>query len=594
MPHKLFSKIRSSMSAKVAIIVTLPVVLVVAFQSYFQYTATRKLLFQNTEIQLRRIAESLRPPLALFLIQRDYYQVQSLIVESAKGSDIELIALYDPQETVLASNKVKWLGRSAVDMQPDDVTDNDLAAIKRGLQGGYSIYYDPLDDQYCLVMPMILNDEAIATLHISLDVGGLQAAVERDAIERFVFSLLAVVAIGTTIFALFHHYFTRRIQSVSTAAIKLASGDMAARADEKGMDEIGHLAVSFNTMTEGIAIWRNNLEQIAANRTKELSALYEVVDTVSKSLDLSVVLPNVLERVTDNLGAGKGAIVLVKNDGKTLALMAQQGLSEEGADRISRLGQGCVGDVIRRNGPIRAGGVNAEKGGAIPGLEQEYINSALVVPITARGDVVGVLAVYSERNDAFSEQDEALLATIGNQVGVAVENARLYEKTLELAQADGLTGLANRRHLMERLKQEMDRADRYQTSLSIIFIDLDKFKSFNDTYGHPKGDELLKAFSTMVRRTIRTADLAGRYGGEEFCILLPNTSAKGAQVIAERLRAAMENLTIFVGDDLPLCGRTISVGIAEFSPGDSLEKLISRADAALYRAKEGGRNRVAL
>jgi len=155
-----------------------------------------------------------------------------------------------------------------------------------------------------------------------------------------------------------------------------------------------------------------------------------------------------------------------------------------------------------------------------------------------------------------------------------------------------LTGIANRRHMMERLEREIDRAARYHTSLSVILQDLDKFKSFNDTYGHVKGDELLKAFAAMLKREIRAADLAGRYGGEEFCVVLPNTSIKGAAVIVARLRKAMEELTIPLGEGRPPSGRTVSIGVAEFTAGDTVETLLSAADAALYRAKEGGRNKV--
>ena len=249
--------------------------------------------------------------------------------------------------------------------------------------------------------------------------------------------------------------------------------------------------------------------------------------------------------------------------------------------------------MILKNSPIRVSGGDDEESAPVPGLERENIWSALVVPITVRGEVLGVLAVYGEKKDQFTDEDGALLETIGNQVGVAVENARLYEKTLELAQVDGLTGLANRRHLMERLKQERDRAERYHTSLSVIILDLDKFKSFNDTYGHLQGDELLKAFSSMLNDQIRSADIAGRYGGEEFCVVLPNTSVKGALVIAERIRKVMADIKIPVGDGRPPAGRTVSIGVAEFMGDESVEKILNAADSALYRAKEDGRNKVA-
>jgi len=366
---------------------------------------------------------------------------------------------------------------------------------------------------------------------------------------------------------------------------------MEVRAGDEGTDEIGYLATSFNLLAEEITNWRNNLEEMAGNRMNELLVLFDIVNTTSQSLDLKTVLPIVLDCVVDNMGTFKGAVVLVGGDGRTLNMVAQRGLSEESIRLITESGQGYAGDVILRNKPIRISG-NDEESSGITGLEKDNIVSALVVPISARGVVLGVLAVYCEKKDKFTDENEALLAMIGNQVSVAVLNAQLYQKTLDLAQHDGLTGLANRRHLMEQLKQETERAERYQTSLSVIMLDLDKFKSFNDSYGHLMGDELLKAFSAMVKKAVRSTDIAGRYGGEEFCVVLPNTSIKGALVIAERIRSAMEAVRIPLEDGQLPVGRTASIGVAEFSTGDSVEKLLSHADAALYQAKEGGRNRV--
>jgi diguanylate cyclase (GGDEF)-like protein len=320
--------------------------------------------------------------------------------------------------------------------------------------------------------------------------------------------------------------------------------------------------------------------------------LFDVVNTISQSLDMNAVLPKVLDQVVGNMGVVQGAVVLVGSDGLSLTLVAQRGLSDGSACRISGAGQGGIGDVILRNKAMRISAGDEDEPESVPGLEKDDIRSALIVPISARGAVLGALALYSPQRHKFTDENEALLATIGNQVSVAVLNARLYEKTLELAQEDGLTRLANRRHLMERLKQEVYRAERYHTSLSLIMLDLDKFKSFNDSYGHLKGDELLREFAIMVAHTIRVTDIAGRYGGEEFAIILPNTALKGAIVIAERIRLAMEGLRIDTGEGSPPAGRTISIGIAEFLPGDTEEKLVGSADAALYRAKQGGRNRV--
>jgi diguanylate cyclase (GGDEF)-like protein len=586
-------KIRASMSAKVALIVTVPVVLITSFFSYHHYSHDRISIFHNAEVQLLRIGEGLKGPVEVFLKKNEVAGLSAMVVETARGTDIELITVVNGQGRVVASNKKEWDGKEYLSMHPGLMTERDVQSVQKALAGGYSIYFDPEDMQYCLVMPLDFGRGGTGAVHISLDIKTTEAEVWNRGIENFAISAAVAALMGITIYFLFYYQFTRRIKAVSTAAVKIASGDMQVRASARGADEIGYLATSFNLLADEITNWRNNLEGMVSSRLKELTVLYEVVDAISRSLELNRVLPSVLERVLDNLGAGKGAVVLAGSDGKTFKLMADQGLSEEALRQISLYGRGGVGDVILGKKPLRTlSGDEKEGAPGIPGLEQDNIRSALVVPIIVRDNVFGAFAVYSGKGDRFSEQDEALLTTIGNQVGVAVENSLLYEKTLELARVDGLTGAATRRFLMERLKQEIDRADRYQTSLSILMLDLDKFKSFNDTYGHPKGDELLKSFSFMVMSMVRSTDIAGRYGGEEFCVILPNTSIKGAAVIAERIRKSMEELRISPGDDRPAAGRTVSIGVAEFSAGQTVEKLLSDADAALYRAKEGGRNRV--
>ena len=168
------------------------------------------------------------------------------------------------------------------------------------------------------------------------------------------------------------------------------------------------------------------------------------------------------------------------------------------------------------------------------------------------------------------------------------------EQTRRMANTDGLTGLYNHRHLQERLQQEVERADRYGRPLSVIMADLDHFKSFNDAFGHPRGDELLIAVARTLRQLSRATDILARYGGEEFTLVLPETSAVEAQVLAERVRQCVAALEI---DAVPTRrgaepGVTLSLGVAAYNLGDSKEDLIEAADVALYQAKRAGRNRV--
>ena len=593
MPFGFSRKLRSSLGVKIAAAVTVPIVLVIFLLAYFTHMRERQTMLRTVETHLLRAGENLKGPAESFLKKGDYDRLRKTIAQEALEPDISHIALYGSGGKVVGSSNEKWQDLNLLDLYPDDVSRDDLAAVRKAWSGGYAVYYEPARERYSLAMPIYGDRDSPGAMLISMDVGSVEAGVRQMAAESAAVAGLVSVALGVSIYLLFHSLFIRRIKSVSSAAVRLASGDLNARAASGGAgDEIGHLAASFNLLAEDIAGWRGSLEATAASRLKELSVLYEVVDTISQSLELGKVLPKVLDRVLENVRAGKGAVVLLAGDGRTLSLMASRGLSEEAKVEITTRGQGCVGDVILRKNPLRVPGEDQEEALVVPGLEQDNIMSALVVPITMLGNVLGVIAVYGETEAAFSEQDEALLSTVGNQVAVAVENARLYEKTLELAQMDGLTGLANRRYLMERLRQEIDRAQRYQTSLSVIMLDLDAFKSVNDTYGHLKGDELLRAFSATVKESVRCSDIAGRYGGEEFCIVLPNTCLNGAGVIAERIRKAMEKLRIPLDNGQPPVGRTVSIGIAEFTDNQSVDELLGAADTALYRAKEGGRNRV--
>lgn len=592
MPRRIFLKFCSSISFKIALIVMLPIMAISIFFSYQQHMLDQNWILRIAESRLLRIGEGLKSSIETFTKKDVSAGVQNSVDQTAKGADIALIVVINQRGKVIACNDTTWIGKPFFDMHSEWISDADKRAFQKSITERYSVYYEPRNRQYRIVMPVSYGSEGPGALFISLDPGSMEAISRWWMIGDVFISIMTAALTGIFIYFILYYVFTVRLKSVATAAAKFASGDMSSRADATGTDEIGYLATSFNLLAGEITNWRNNLEKIAAGRLNELQVLFDIVNTISQSLELNTVLPSVLDRVIDNLGAVKGAIVLVTSDGRSLILPAQRGLSEEGVGRIIQFGQGCVGDVILKNRAMRISAGDEDGPAAVLGLEQDNLQSALVVPISSRGVILGALAVYSEKQDRFTDEDEALLATIGNQVSVAVLNARLYEKTLELAQLDGLTGLANRRYLMERLQQEMERAERYQTSLSVLMLDVDKFKSFNDTYGHLKGDELLKSFAAMIKDIVRTADIAGRYGGEEFCVILPNTSNKGAVLIAERIRKTMEELKITIGSDQPPVGRTASIGVAEFTAGDSVEKLLSIADAALYRAKEGGRNRV--
>jgi len=214
----------------------------------------------------------------------------------------------------------------------------------------------------------------------------------------------------------------------------------------------------------------------------------------------------------------------------------------------------------------------------------------LAMPLRAHKRVCGALFLTRDV-EVFTARELRLLRIYCNQAAVAIENAIVYERVESLAATDGLTGLFNRRYLDGALERELARADRNSSSLALLLLDIDHFKSFNDTYGHAMGDLVLKKVATTLQRCLRQADVLARFGGEEFVVLLPQVGERGAVESAERIRVALERSGIHPGG--PRKQLTVSIGLAMLRDhADSSEALLRAADEALYRAKDAGRNRV--
>jgi two-component system cell cycle response regulator len=177
-------------------------------------------------------------------------------------------------------------------------------------------------------------------------------------------------------------------------------------------------------------------------------------------------------------------------------------------------------------------------------------------------------------------------------LNIRIKRAIEYAHTKRLANTDSLTGLYNRRSFQERLEQEVDRAMRYHRPLSLIMIDVDHFKQYNDTHGHLQGDRILVEVAHALKTLSRASDIVARYGGEEFALILPETDKANAENLGRRLREYVAQHTFPGAEHLPARAVTISVGIASYTPPDTKEALIEAADVALYHAKREGRNRV--
>lgn len=217
----------------------------------------------------------------------------------------------------------------------------------------------------------------------------------------------------------------------------------------------------------------------------------------------------------------------------------------------------------------------------------------VTVPLKAKDKTIGVILVdniFTKKRIA--KDDIRILTMFANQAGLAIENSHLYEKTVSLSHSDSLTALINHGRLQYLLSRELKTAAKSKKQLSLIMIDIDNFKNFNDTLGHPAGDNVLINIAKILKRTCRATDIVARYGGEEFIVVLPDTNKESAWGLAERLRQAIEEFK-FSGQEIqPNKNLTISLGLASF-PEDAKHKaaLIAKADSALYQAKKAGKNR---
>ena len=216
------------------------------------------------------------------------------------------------------------------------------------------------------------------------------------------------------------------------------------------------------------------------------------------------------------------------------------------------------------------------------------IRAGLAVPLSNHGEQLGYLSAYSRSGrDAFGQAGAAELEELAQRAGPAIDNARRFREARQLADLDALTGLHNRRYFHETLAREVARAQRYSRSLALVVIDLDDFKAINDRIGHLAGDGVLAEAADRIRDVVRSADVACRVGGDEFAVILPESSLKDADQLYKRLEQAISNRPVAQAGRLHL-----SAGVTELRPDDDAISFFERADEALYRAKGAGKGTV--
>ena len=348
----------------------------------------------------------------------------------------------------------------------------------------------------------------------------------------------------------------------------------------------------------GVAIDNARLYEEEQRLSTQRKTMAEVGRTTAAILEMDALLTQVVDLIAQNFGYYRVHIFQVDQDSgyavhKAATGVAAAAIAEEGL-RLKIGEKGLVGWVAQHGEPVLVNDVSQDpRYYAHPDLPDT--RSELDVPIRAGERVIGVLDVQSTELNAFDESDLATLETLAHQLAVAMENARLYQETQRLAITDGLTGLHNLRYFYEALEKEIQRSERYHRSVSLIILDIDDFKAYNDLYGHLAGDDLLIELAQLMSKVTRRTDTLARYGGEEFAIILPETETEGARFLAERLQEEVREYRFQVQDDQTIGQITISLGVATYPHhADSAKALVNAADKALLRAKQAGKNRLSV
>ncbi|MEZ4762351.1 MAG: sensor domain-containing diguanylate cyclase [Calditrichia bacterium] len=247
-------------------------------------------------------------------------------------------------------------------------------------------------------------------------------------------------------------------------------------------------------------------------------------------------------------------------------------------------------ELIKKAFQIR--NISEEFRDVVPQLRE--LDIEVLSPLYQNDELTGLLCLGPNfKDEEYSLDQLETLGIVSNMLAVAVSNATLYENIRAMSYTDGMTSLHNYRFFELRIKEEISRARRDGSQLSLLILDVDYFKNYNDTLGHPAGDDVLRKVSKILQTSVRDNDIVARYGGEEFAVILSGAEKQGAIKLAERIRAKVEDASFYKEEIQPSGQLTISLGVASF-PDDAIreEDLIQNADKALYQAKKNGRNRV--
>lgn len=555
--------------------------------------------------------------------------VASLLPEGARKAQV-LILRTPIKASFLSAHSIGFGARTALmNLSGEILTASDPEHLPPGLSpdqlatviGGQSLIRVDHVGKYLYSAIPLGTSELVLTV-IEIPTNSLDALVN-DLTLRGIATLVFFVLMGGILYyQLLQRQIMAPVQSLLKATQALSWGNFDFRIEKPRQDELGQVAHSFNLMAEKLrSLYADSLRQgneLAAaekelryqslltdkNRqieeanaelrahVNELSALFSLIQDMIGSLDLDTLFGRILQIIKDVVTCDELLLLLYQEEDH---LQIRKTLGLDPARKYRELldgKSGLMGEIKQRREFLHVRDLEEDHHFEDYLRDYPQTRSLLCVPVILKDQLLGVINLHKKSFGGFSEREIQLVQAITAQAAIAIENARLYQQTRDLSNTDSLTQLANRRFFQAALDKEFTQARRYGTNFSLIMIDIDHFKRYNDTHGHLQGDKVLRDVAQILQDNIRGIDLAARFGGEEFIILMPKTYKEGARAAAEKLRRCVaEREFMGAAESQPEGCLTLSLGVAEFpEDADSLETLQERADQALYQAKNNGRN----
>lgn len=426
----------------------------------------------------------------------------------------------------------------------------------------------------------------------------------------------ALILVLSAMFILLKYLFNLPLANIAIMAAFLAIAALAAREfmakerdDEQKFHNIIHdrdkLKLRLADSERQSAKWREDLDRIVKRKTQqvavhthELEILNAVALSSGKSLHLDTILSDTINQIIKIFPVSHCEISVLYNPESNLTYIVRNSVVVKRirGHKANRLTQKYVKQIVKAKKPI-----SVNLGYSTPRIsyidtDVKRTNDLVIFPIKAKNQVVGTLGVVSAKNHYLNIGDIRMMTSITNIIGPAIENSKLYSRIKKLSDTDGVTGLFNHRYIIRRLESEFKRAIRYHHSFSIMMIDVDKLKNINDKYGHLFGDQALRRISVALISACRSTDIVGRYGGDEFLVIMPEAGSYHSVMLAERILKQVSLLELKPGvANVKGYHLGVSIGISSFSGWHkSLIELVNEADTNLYAAKVAGGGRYVL